>query len=142
VAKLSDGSYAVITQLTLDTVQTAAATLYGIAKGRVEKSGDAGIHMEVAFFVKFGSELSAIGASQGFCPFCRLFLAAKTIPMEGPPRETPCQKWKSPEFLAGEEKSPTTAAYPWYFFKDEIEGKRLAFKTKADYDDWIKKRTS
>lgn len=62
--------------------------------------------------------------------------------MEWPPRETPCQKWKSPEFLAGDENSPTTAAYPWYFFKDEIEGKRLTFQTKADFDDWVKKRTS
>ena len=60
--------------------------------------------------------------------------------MDGPPRKTRDQVWRSPEFRAGKEV-PVGATYPWVYFLDDIEGKRLTFDTKADYDEWYKKRT-
>jgi len=136
VAKLKNGDYVVATQLTLATIQSAAAEIYGIASDKVQKSATAGVHMEVALYRAYGATLVAVGASQGFCPYCREFLNAKAISMEGAERATPCQVWKSPEFMEGKEKAVLTAAYPWYFFKDEVEGKRMRFDTKAEFDLW------
>lgn len=135
VARLKNGTLVVATQLSLEAVQ-GVVEAYGISPGNVMKTLGAGYHTEVSLYIKYGSDISAIGASQGFCPHCQQFLTAKSITMDGPPRSTRDQVWRSPEYYKGEEKAPTTAPYPWVYFRDELEGKRFEFATREEFRVW------
>jgi hypothetical protein len=136
VGRLSDDTLVVATQVGLGAVQ-AAAKEYGIPADRVMKTYGAGYHTEVSLYITYGDELVAVGASQGFCPDCQLFLKAKHIAMEGSMRETLDQVWYCPEFYpdAAHEKNPINAPYPYALEKDAaVTNSQVEYRTKAEYD--------
>jgi hypothetical protein len=131
VARLKDGKLVVCTQLPLPAVEKQAAK-FGITE--VRETLGVGYHCEVTLFFYHGKKIAAIGASQGFCPHCQIFLLAKGIPMDGAPRDTPDQVWYCPEHFLGKEKT-AGAAYPWAFLLDPITHKRVTYATKAAYEE-------
>jgi hypothetical protein len=136
VGRLSNGALVVATQVGLGAVQ-AAAKEYDIPADRVMKTYGPGYHTEVSLYITYGDELVAVGASQGFCPDCQLFLKAKHIAMEGSMRETLDQVWYCPEFYpkAKKEKNPVDAPYPYALEKDAaVSNSQVEYRTKAEYD--------
>jgi hypothetical protein len=138
VARLKNGKLVVYTQLSVATVAEAAKA-FGIAA--VTKTKGAGYHVEVSMYIDHEDDLVAIGASQGFCPHCRVFLKAKGIEKQGDDRPTNDQVWYSPEFYLKREKEPKTAPYPWAYELDSVEGRRVTHKTRAAYIKWYRART-
>lgn len=130
VGKLKNGTLIAYTQLSVDKIKEAAKAM-GI--DQVANTKGAGYHVEVSMFIDHGDNLQAVGASQGFCPHCKQFLIAKGISRIGADRSTNDQVWYSPEFFNRKEKSPIGAAYPWAYMKDEVQGKRVTYATRAAY---------
>jgi hypothetical protein len=138
VAKLNNGKLVAYTQLSVDKIAEAAKA-FGISA--VAKTKGAGYHVEVSMYIDHQEDIQAIGASQGFCPHCRVFLKAKGIDKEGDDRPTNDQVWYSPEFYFKTEKQPKTAPYPWAYELDSVEGRRVTHKTRAAYIKWYRSRT-
>lgn len=130
VGKLKNGKLIAYTQLSADKIKEAAQAM-GI--DHVANTKGAGYHVEVSMFIDYGDNLQAVGASQGFCPHCKEFLIAKGITRIGVDRPTKDQVWYSPEFYNRKEKSPISAPYPWAYMKDEVQGKRVTYVTRAAY---------
>ena len=140
IARLKSGKLVAATQSPVDQVKKKASE-NGVVLEDVISTYGAGYHCETSLYIKFGKDgISAMGASQGFCPHCQEFLTSKGITMDGDRRSTRDQVWRSPEFMANTEVA-SGASYPWVYFKDEVEGKRVEFKTKAAYAEWHLQRT-
>jgi len=140
LARLKSGKLVAATQAPVDQVKKKASES-GVTLEDVISTYGPGYHCETSLYIKYGKDgISAMGASQGFCPHCQEFLTSKAIAMDGDKRSTRDQVWRSPEFMANTEVA-SGASYPWVYFKDDVEGKRVEFKTKAAYAEWHQQRT-
>ena len=140
VGRLANGTLVVATQIAITAAMLGKAAEYGIATGDVFQTYGAGYHVEVSMYIKYRAQLTAVGASQGFCPECQKFVKAKALRKEGEDRNTAAQVWYSPEFYDGVEKTPADADYLYALFKDDVEGKRIKFQTQKALLAWRKER--
>ena len=134
VGELPDKTVVVATQLSPnDPKLLLVADMFGIQKEHIHKTLGAGYHVETTLYITYPT-LENVGASQGFCPDCQLFLQAKGIAKDGPDRQTPDSAWHSPEYHAGQEKQPVTAAYPYTRQKDaRVSNTIIRYATQAEY---------
>lgn len=140
IARLKSGKLVAATQGSTSEVKKKAAEA-GIELEDVMSTYGAGYHCEVSLYIKYGKDgISAMGASQGFCPHCQEFMTSKGIAMDGAKRATKDQVWRSPEFYSNVEVA-SSSTYPWVYFKDDVSGTRIQFETKAEYAEWYKERT-